>query len=490
MSKEADVAPEPEGSAQLEDFRIEHDSLGEVRVPTSALWQAQTQRAVENFPVSGRHVDQELIDALIRIKRAAAVANSELDVIDPGRAGAIVEAADELLAQPDRARHFPVDVFQTGSGTSTNMNVNEVLATLASRQGELKVHPNDHVNASQSSNDTFPSAIHIACVERTVLRAEPALRELAAALDTKAVEFAGLVKSGRTHLMDAVPMTLGQEFSGYAAAVSLGVERLRATLPRAASLPLGGTAVGTGLNAPPGFAAHVISMVNEDFRERCAAAGLPGDAAVEFHEAANHFEAQGARDSLVELSGALRVVAVSLFKIANDLRWLSSGPATGLREIHLPELQPGSSIMPGKVNPVLPEAVQQVVTQVIGNDAAVAFGGSAGTLELNVMMPVMAANLLDSIALLANVSGLLARLCINGITANETVLARYAESSPSLVTSLVPLIGYEAAARAAHDAVSSGRTVREVVRASGLVSEEQLREALDPLPLTRGGIHR
>ena len=443
---------------------------------------------MENFPVSGRRVDQDLIDALIKIKRCAAVVNAELGVTDTAHANAILAAADEILDQDGRNAYFPVDVFQTGSGTSTNMNVNEVLATTATRLSGVPVHPNDHVNASQSSNDTFPSAIHIACVQRSVLVAIPALERLAASLSRKAEEFTNDVKSGRTHLMDAVPMTLGQEFGGYAAAVSLGIDRIRAALPRAASLPLGGTAVGTGLNAPPTFASKVITMINEDFAARRESMGLEDVDSVEFHEAANHFEAQGGRDALVELSGAFRVVAVSLFKIANDLRWLSSGPSTGLREIHLPELQPGSSIMPGKVNPVIPEAVQQVVTQVIGNDAAVAFGGAAGTLELNVMMPVMAANILDSIGLIASVSDLFASRCIDGITANAAVLARYAESSPSLVTSLVPLIGYEAAAKAAHEAVSTSRTIREVVRETGLVTEAQLEEALDPLPLTRGGI--
>ncbi|HTO01545.1 MAG TPA: lyase family protein, partial [Microthrixaceae bacterium] len=303
--------------------RTEHDSLGEMEVPSEALWQAQTQRAVLNFPVSGSPVDPELILALIRIKSAAARVNLELGVIDEEVCAAIVQSAADLEADPDRARHFPVDVFQTGSGTSTNMNVNEVLATLASRRMGGEVHPNDHVNASQSSNDTFPSAIHIAAVVMTLGTTIPSLQVLASALHDKAVEFAEVVKSGRTHLMDAVPITLGQEFSGYAAAMDLGIDRLRDALPRVGSLPLGGTAVGTGLNAPKGFAERVIGI-------------LSAELGVELHEADNHFEAQGGRDALVELSGASRVVAVSLYKIAADLRWMSSGPSTGLREIHLP----------------------------------------------------------------------------------------------------------------------------------------------------------
>ncbi len=455
--------------------RIEHDSLGEMEVPVDALWQAQTQRAVLNFPVSGNQVDPELILALLRIKAAAAQANLRLGVIDEPTAAAIVSAARELIEDPKRDVHFPVDVFQTGSGTSTNMNVNEVLATLATRRSGEPVHPNDHVNASQSSNDTFPSAIHVGAVAMTTNGTIPSLQALAAALHAKEEEFATVVKSGRTHLMDAVPITLGQEFGGYAEAVDLGVDRLKDALPRVGALPLGGTAVGTGLNAPAGFARQVIET-------------LIAELGLELHEARNHFEAQGARDALVELSGACRVVAVSLFKIATDLRWMSSGPSTGLREIGLPELQPGSSIMPGKINPVMPEAVQQVVAQVIGNDAAVAFGGTAGTLELNVMMPVMASNLFDSLRLIGNVSRLLADRCVRGITANTEVLERYAELSPSLVTALVPLIGYEAAARAAHDAVEQGRTVREVVVESGLATAEKVAEVLDPLAMTRGGV--
>ena len=463
-----------ETTGQAATHRIEHDALGEVAVPVEAHWQAQTQRAVENFPVSGRRVDPSLVDAIVRIKSAAAEVNTSLGVVAPEVAHAIVAAANEVL-DGSHPTQFPVDVFQTGSGTSTNMNVNEVLSTLASRISGREVHPNDHVNASQSSNDVFPSAIRIAAALGVVRDLVPALQHLERSLRAKETEFATVVKSGRTHLMDAVPITLGQEFGGYASAVGLGIDRLEATLGRLCALPLGGTAVGTGLNAPPGFAAAVIDRLGAELH-------------LELREAEDHFEAQGAQDALVETSGACRVVAVSLNKLATDLRWMASGPSTGLREIHLPDLQPGSSIMPGKVNPVLPEAVQQVVAQVIGNDAAVAFGGAAGTFELNVMMPVMARNLLESIQILASVSQLLADRCIDGIRADEQVLLRYAESSPSLVTALVPLIGYEAAAAAAKTAVREHRTVREVVLEAGLADAEQLDAALDVLAMTRGGV--
>jgi fumarate hydratase class II len=454
--------------------RTEHDALGEIQVPVDALWGAQTQRAVENFPVSGERVDRELVRALLRIKAAAARANVEAGVIGTPTGDAIAAAVSTALGW-EHDEHFPVDVFQTGSGTSTNMNVNEVLATLAGRTLGEPVHPNDHVNASQSSNDVFPSGVRIAVALGLRDRLVPALQHLAASLRRAEDRFAGVVKAGRTHLMDAVPVTLGQEFSGYATAVELGVERLSGTMERLCELPLGGTAVGTGLNAPPGFASRAIEL-------------LALDTGLALREARNHFEAQGAQDVLVEVSGATRVVAVGLNKIANDLRWMASGPSTGLREIRLPDLQPGSSIMPGKVNPVIPEAVQQVVAQVVGNDAAVSFGGAAGNLELNVMMPVMARNLLESVALLASVSRLLADRCVDGITADEAVCARHAASSPSLVTALVPLVGYEAAAAVAKTAVAEHRTIREVVESAGLATAEQLDAALDALAMTRGGI--
>jgi fumarate hydratase class II len=361
------------------------------------------------------------------------------------------------------------------------MNANEVVATLASRRLGRDVHPNDHVNASQSSNDVFPSAIHIAAAHGIVHGLIPALRHLSVALQAKAEEFADVVKSGRTHLMDATPVTLGQEFGGYAAQVRLGIERLESTLPRVAELPLGGTAVGTGINTPDGFAAAVITLLSERL-------DLP------LTEARDHFEAQGARDALVECSGQLRTIAIGLYKIANDLRWMSSGPRAGLGEIHIPDLQPGSSIMPGKVNPVIAEAVCQVVAQVVGNDAAVAFGGSAGNLELNVMLPVIARNLLESIRLLANVSRLFADRCVDGITADEERCREYAESSPSIVTPLNKYIGYEAAAKVAKLALAQNKTIRQVVIESGYVAdgkltEQQLDEALDVLAMTRPATH-
>jgi fumarate hydratase class II len=454
----------------MSDFRTEHDSLGDVHVPIDALWRAQTQRAVENFPVSGQRVEPALIHALAAIKGAAARANATLDVLHPEAAQAI-SAAAAAVERGEHDEQFPVDVFQTGSGTSTNMNVNEVLASLSG------THPNDQVNASQSSNDVFPTAIHLAAAHAVVHDLQPALGHLAEAFERKAEEFRDAVKAGRTHLMDATPVTLGQELGGYAAQCRYGIERLASVLPRVCELPLGGTAVGTGINTPAGFAQRVIA-------DLAASTGLP------LTEARNHFEAQGARDSLVELSGALRTVAVGFNKVANDLRWLSSGPRTGLAEIHLPDLQPGSSIMPGKVNPVIPEATVQVVAQVIGNDAAIAWGGAAGNLELNVMLPVIARNLLESIRLLAAISRLLADRCVDGITADLARMRRFAESSPSIVTPLNRYLGYDEAAVVAKQAVAEGRTIREVVEArgyvaQGLLTEEQLDAALDVMAMTR-----
>ncbi|MFE7468518.1 class II fumarate hydratase [Streptomyces sp. NPDC057499] len=458
------------------EFRVEHDSMGEVRVPAAAKWRAQTQRAVENFPISGQRLERAHIEALARIKAAAAKVNAELAVVDPEIAAAIESAAAEV-AEGRWDEHFPVDVFQTGSGTSSNMNTNEVLATLATERLGREVHPNDHVNASQSSNDVFPSSIHIAATAAVTRELIPALDHLASSLERKSVEFASVVKAGRTHLMDATPVTLGQEFGGYAAQIRYGVERLRASLPRLAELPLGGTAVGTGINTPPGFSAAVIAEV-------ARATGLP------LTEARNHFEAQGARDGLVETSGQLRTIAGSLTKIANDLRWMSSGPRTGLAEISLPDLQPGSSIMPGKVNPVVPEAVLMVAAQVTGNDATVAAAGAAGNFELNVMLPVIAKNLLESVRLLANASRLLADRTVDGITADAERAREYAESSPSVVTPLNKYIGYEEAAKVAKKSLAQRRTIREVVLESGYVERgdltlEQLDEALDVLRMTR-----
>ncbi|MFD7432765.1 class II fumarate hydratase [Streptomyces sp. NPDC059818] len=471
-----DVQGRDNGTAADGKYRVEHDSMGEVRVPADARWRAQTQRAVENFPISGQRLERAHIEALARIKAAAAKVNAELEVIDPEIAQAIQDAAAEV-AEGRWDAHFPIDVFQTGSGTSSNMNTNEVVATLATERLGREVHPNDHVNASQSSNDVFPSSIHIAATGAVTGELIPALDHLAAALERKSVEFAAVVKSGRTHLMDATPVTLGQEFGGYAAQIRYGIERLHASLPRLAELPLGGTAVGTGINTPPGFSAAVIAEV-------ARVTGLP------LTEARDHFEAQGARDGLVETSGQLRTVAVSLTKISNDLRWMASGPRTGLAEISLPDLQPGSSIMPGKVNPVIPEAVLMVAAQVMGNDATVATAGAAGNFELNVMLPVIAKNLLESVRLLANVSRLLADRTVDGITANVERAREYAESSPSVVTPLNKYIGYEEAAKVVKKSLAERLTIREVVLASGYVERgdltvEQLDEALDVLRMTR-----
>lgn len=452
-----------------DNYRTEHDSMGEVRVPADALWRAQTQRAVENFPISGTPVEPGLVRALALVKAAAAKVNGDLGVVTPEQADAVRAAAREV-ADGHHDAAFPIDVFQTGSGTSTNMNMNEVIASLADRAGH-EVHPNDHVNASQSSNDTFPTAIHVAAAVAVVDDLLPALATLGNSLAGKAEEFAGLVKSGRTHLMDATPVMLGQEFGGYAATVRYAGERLDAVLPRVRELPLGGTAVGTGINTPPGFAAAVIEELG-------ALTGQP------FTEARDHFEAQGTRDSLVELSGVLRTIAVGLTKICNDLRWMSSGPTTGLAEIHLPDLQPGSSIMPGKVNPVLPEATLQVCAQVVGNDATVAWAGASGSFELNVMLPVIARNVLESVRLLANASTLLATRCVDGITADAERMRTYAASSPSVVTPLNKYVGYEAAATIAKQALADGATIRDTVIALGYVergelTEEQLDAALD-----------
>ena len=458
------------------DFRIEHDSMGDVRVPARAKWRAQTQRAVENFPISGQPIERANIEALARIKAAAATVNAELGVLSPEMATAITSAATKV-AEGGYDEHFPIDVFQTGSGTSSNMNANEVIATLAGEELGSPVHPNDHVNASQSSNDVYPSSIHIAATSAVVHDLMPALTHLAESLERKAAEWATVVKSGRTHLMDATPVTLGQEFGGYAAQVRYGIERLHASLPRLAELPLGGTAVGTGINTPAGFSARVIAEV-------ARTTGLP------LTEARNHFEAQGARDGLVETSGQLRTIAVGLFKISNDIRWMGSGPRTGLTEIRLPDLQPGSSIMPGKVNPVIPEALNMVVAQVVGNDAAVAFSGAAGNFELNVMLPVMARNVLESIRLLANISRLFADRCIDGIEADVERCREFAESSPSIVTPLNKYIGYEEAAKVAKTSLAERKTIRQVVEEKGYVAQgkltaDQLDAALDVLSMTR-----
>jgi fumarate hydratase class II len=450
----------------MPDDRVEHDSMGEVRVLAGARWGAQTQRAVENFPISGRPIPPALVRALALIKAEAARVN-KLD-------RTIAEAAEEV-AEGLHDEQFPIDVFQTGSGTSSNMNANEVIAHLASQRLGKPVHPNDDVNMSQSSNDVFPSAVHLAAAEGIVRDLVPGAQHLAKALRKKQREFARVVKSGRTHLMDATPVTLGQEFGGYATQVEDGVARFQDTLPRLCSLPLGGTAVGTGINAPKGFARKVIARLAERTQ-------LP------LTEAKDHFAAQGARDALVETSGQCKTLAVSLIKIANDLRWMGSGPRTGLAEIRLPDLQPGSSIMPGKVNPVIPEVVTQVGAQVIGNDATVTFAGSQGNFELNVFMPVMAQNLLESIELLANACRVFADKCIAGIEANVETLKRYAESSPSIGTSLNPHIGYETTAEIIKESSRTGKSIREIVRARKLMTDEELDRALDVESMTRGGV--
>jgi len=457
-------------------FRIEHDTMGEVRVPAAALWRAQTQRAVENFPISGTPLERSHIEALARVKKAAALANAELGVLPRPVADAIAAAAEEVAtgAHDDQ---FPVDVFQTGSGTSSNMNTNEVLATLATRSLGRDVHPNDHVNASQSSNDVFPTSVHVAATAGVVQDLLPALEHLEASLRRKAEEWAEVVKAGRTHLMDATPVTLGQEFGGYAQQVRYGAARVRAALPRTAEVPLGGTATGTGINTPAGFPQRVIELLAAD-------TGLP------ITEAPDHFEAQGARDGLVELSGALRTVAVSLTKVCNDLRWMGSGPNTGLGELRIPDLQPGSSIMPGKVNPVVPEAVLMVCAQVVGNDAATAWAGASGSFELNVAIPVMARNVLESVRLLAGAGRLLADRTVDGLEADVEQARHYAEASPSIVTPLNRVIGYEAAAKVAKHAVAKGVTVRQAVVDLGFVergevTEAQLDSALDVMKMTR-----
>jgi fumarate hydratase, class II len=455
------------GSDANTEYRIEHDTMGEVRVPAKALWRAQTQRAVENFPISGRGLERTQIRALGLLKGACAQVNKDLGLLAPEKADAIIAAAAEI-ADGQHDDQFPIDVFQTGSGTSSNMNTNEVIASIAAAATPpVVVHPNDDANMSQSSNDTFPTATHVAATEAAVRHLIPALEVLHDALSAKALDWHTVVKSGRTHLMDAVPVTLGQEFSGYARQIEAGIERVRAALPRLGELPIGGTAVGTGLNAPDGFGIKVVAVLVEQ-------TGLS-----QLRTATNSFEAQAARDGLVEASGALRTIAVSLTKIANDIRWMGSGPLTGLAEIQLPDLQPGSSIMPGKVNPVLPEAVTQVAAQVIGNDAAVAWGGANGAFELNVYIPMMARNILESFKLLTNVSKLFAERCITGLSADVERLRKLAESSPSIVTPLNSAIGYEEAAAVAKQALKERKTIRQTVVDRGLIGDKLSIEELD-----------
>jgi len=466
----------PKKGSIFVEYRIEHDTMGEVKVPKDALYAAQTQRAVENFPISGSTLERAHIAALAEIKKAAALANAELGVLDKDLANAIAKSADEVI-RGSLDEHFPVDVYQTGSGTSSNMNMNEVLASLATKHLGKAVHPNDHVNASQSSNDVFPTSVHLAVTSALINDLIPSLDYLAKKLEVKAKTWAEVVKAGRTHLMDATPVTLGQEFGGYAAQIRYGIERIQSSIARVAEVPLGGTAVGTGINTPKGFPQTVIKLLAEQTK-------LP------ITEARDHFEAQGARDALVEASGALRVLAVSLTKINNDLRWMGSGPNAGLGELSIPDLQPGSSIMPGKVNPVIPEAVLMVCARVIGNDQTVAWAGASGNFELNVAIPVMGNALLESIRLLANSSKVLADKTVEGLEVNVDRAKALAESSPSIVTPLNKVIGYEAAAKIAKHSVEKSMTIREAVIDLGFVERgeltlEQLDASLDVLSMTR-----
>jgi fumarate hydratase, class II len=454
-----------------QDFRIERDSLGELKVPASALWGAQTQRAIDNFPISGLRMPRDFIRALGLIKWAAATANVELDALDAKRAAAIQKASLEV-AEGKHDAHFPVDVFQTGSGTSSNMNANEVIARVASQYGGVAVHPNDHVNMSQSSNDVIPSAIHLSALLAVEQHLLPALAYLSAVISRRIGEIGEIVKTGRTHLMDAMPLTFGQELSGWRTQIENGTARIMESRARLQSIALGGTAVGTGINAHPKFAAR-------------AARYLSRKSGLDVRPSANYFESLSSQDAAVELSGQLRTLAVSMMKIANDLRWMNSGPLAGLGEISLPALQPGSSIMPGKVNPVVPEAVAMVAAQVIGNDATIAIAGQSGNFQLNVMLPVIAHNLLQSIDLLANASRALADSAIAGFTVNLERIAAALERNPILVTALNPVIGYEAGAKIAKQAYAEGRPIRELAAELTKISPEELDKLLDPRALTK-----
>ncbi len=460
--------------------RTETDSLGPIEVPADRYFGAQTERARQNFPVSGLVFSRPFIEALGLIKSEAAAANSSLGQIDSELAAAIGKAADEVAAG-ELDGHFPLDIFQTGSGTSTNMNANEVIANRAIEilGGELgsksPVHPNDHVNRGQSSNDVIPTAIHVAAYSAIVANLEPALEQLAEALAGKSRDFDEVVKIGRTHLQDAVPVRLGQEFSGYAEQIRNGLGRLQAAKPRLAELALGGTAVGTGLNAPEGFADAVI-------------AGLARRTGHPFVPAPNRFEALAAKDAAVEASGTLKTIAVSMTKIANDIRWLGSGPRCGIGELRLPSLQPGSSIMPGKVNPVIPESVLMVAAQVVGNDTTIAIAGMSGVFELNVMMPVIAYNLLQSIRILSSSARLLAERCVEGLEANRERAHEMVEKSLAMVTALAPKIGYDLAADIAKESVRTGRTVRELAREREVLPEDELEQVLDARAQTEGGL--
>lgn len=462
----------------MAEQRIEKDSMGEMQVPSDAYYGAQTQRAVLNFPISGLHMPRSFIRAMGLIKKAAAEANRELELLDPDFASPIIQAADEVI-DGKLDDQFVVDVFQTGSGTSTNMNTNEVIANRAieirgGTIGSKEIHPNDHVNYGQSSNDTIPTAIHISALEQIEKSLLPSLKHLNESLSRKAQEFDEIVKIGRTHLQDAVPVRLGQEFSGYAAMIELSIERMESVRPRLSELAIGGTAVGTGLNCHPDFPPRVVEKISHW-------------TGIQFREARNRFEALAARDAAVETSGMLKTVAVSLMKIANDLRWLGSGPRCGIGEILLPPTQPGSSIMPGKVNPVIAESVTMVAAQVLGNDVTINLAGQSGNFELNVMKPVIAYDLLQSIGLLSSASTVLADKCIDGLEADRERCAEMVEKSLAMVTSLAPKIGYDQAAKIAKEAYETGRTVREVSLEHRVLPEDELEEVLDPKGMTEGG---
>ncbi len=457
-----------------QEYRIERDSLGEVRVPVDALWGAQTQRAVDNFPISGLRFPRVFIRALGLIKGAAAAVNQELGLLEAEMAAAIQEAAAEVEAGK-WDEHFPIDIFQTGSGTSTNMNANEVIANLASRKLGRRVHPNDHVNMSQSSNDVIPTAIHVSAYLSVHEELLPALGHLHRTLQERAQELDRVVKTGRTHLMDAMPVRMGQEIGGWASQIEHGIQRIESTLPRLAWLAQGGTAVGTGINAHPQFGERFAA-------EMARRTGLP------FQKSPNFFESLSCQNTATELSGQLKVVAAALMKIANDLRWMNSGPIAGIAEIQLPALQPGSSIMPGKINPVIPEAVTMVCAQVFGNDVAITVGDQAGNFQLNVMLPVIAHNLLQSIHILARASRVLADKAVAGFTVNEARIAGLVDRNPILVTALNPVIGYELGAQIAKRAYAEGRSVKEVAAEMTDLSPEELEAILDPRRLTEGGI--
>lgn len=459
----------------MTQFRTEQDSMGELQVPADALYGAQTQRALNNFPISGKPLPPAFIEALLHIKLAAAKANHELGCLEPDLAAAIVSACQQLLADPDRMRHFPVDVFQTGSGTSTNMNANEVIATLASRALGQPVHPNDHVNFGQSSNDTIPTAIHVSASLQLHDQLLPALRHLIASLESRAAELDGIIKTGRTHLMDAMPVSMAQTLGGWARQLQMNCQRLAALQPELQALAQGGTAVGTGINTHPEFARHVNRALSEQ-------------TGITFAPAANFFAAISSQDSAVALSGQLKTCAVSIMKIANDLRWMNSGPLAGLGEISLEALQPGSSIMPGKVNPVIPEAATMVAAQVIGNDATITLGGQSGNFELNVMLPLIATNLLESIELLANVSRLLADKAIATFSVNTDTLEQALQRNPILVTALNPIIGYAKAASIAKQAYQQGRPIIDVAEENTSLSREELTQLLAPAKLVEGGL--